>query len=83
MDGVKNLLRRPPKENGTSRVSDRSLLERVELPQSGESSKDSSRPKRSSDLKSSGSVEWFKNSSVQSVARLYNCFSGPLKSLRL
>ena|GEM_PF-3855568 len=40
MDGVKNLTRRPRKENGTSRVSDRSLLERVELPQSGESSKD-------------------------------------------
>ena len=51
MDGVKNLLRRPRKENGTSRVNDRSLLERVGLPQFGESSKDSGRPKRSCELK--------------------------------
>lgn len=70
MDGVKNLIRSPRKETGTSRVNDRSLLERVELPQSGESSKNSSRPKRSGDLKSIGSVEWFKHSIVQSVALL-------------
>jgi hypothetical protein len=37
MDGVKNLIRRPRKENATSRASDRSLLEKLERPQSGES----------------------------------------------
>ena len=54
MDGVKNLTQTPRRETGTSRVND--LLKRVELPQSGESSKGSNRLKRSVALKSIGSV---------------------------
>jgi hypothetical protein len=83
MDGVMNLTRRPQKENGTSRASDSSLLEDRGLPRSGESPKDSGRPKRLGELRSIGSAEWFEYSTVQSVGCLYNCFSSPLKSLRL
>jgi hypothetical protein len=72
MEGVKNLTRRPRKGTGTSRVSDRSLLERVELPQSGKSSKDSGRPKRSGELKS-----------IRVLLAFMIVLSHPLKPLRL
>ena len=72
MDGVKNLIQTPRRENGTSRVSDRSLRERVELPQSGKSSKDSGRPKRSGELKS-----------IRVLLAFMIVLSHPLKPLRL
>jgi hypothetical protein len=62
MDGVKNLTESWQKKTGTSRVNDRSLLERVELLQAGESSKNSSRPKRSA---SSNRSDPLNGSSIQ------------------
>jgi hypothetical protein len=84
MDGVKDLIRRPRKETATSQDSDRSLLRKGRAA-AVRRIVQRFRPAKAvhASLKSIGSVEWFKHSSVQSVARMHNWFSRPLKPLRL